>query len=293
LIHPKLTKLFPKVLAWAVVFSIGSFAVLAQDSSTAAVPAPGKTDSTDLPDVPQPASGPALKPPPVSQESSSQPLAFAGQAPQGPVTVKEETLLRVLTTESINSKQTKDGASLTFTLCEDVLVGDELAIPRGATVRGVVLKSKKAGMLTGSPELTLKLTSLELGGRDYPLFTYRFAVKGTSKTRPTEVKAIRGAYSGAIVGSFVSGISSKGVVSANDTNRAVSMTAGAALGAGVGTAVSAATPGPGIWIPSEAQVDFFLAAPVTVVPVSAREAARLGQGLPSGGPVLYLRGETP
>jgi hypothetical protein len=40
-------------------------------------------------------------------------------------------------------------------------------------------------------------------------------------------------------------------------------------------------------------VDFYLAAPVTVTPVSAKEAARLAQGLHSGGPNLYLRGDTP
>jgi len=243
--------------------------------------------------VPQPAQSPALKPAPVGQEAPSQSPAAVRQAPQSLVTVKEETLFRVLTAEPINSKQAKDGEPLRFTLGEDILVGDVVAIPRGATVRGVVIKSKKAGMLTGSPELTLKLTSLELDGREYPIFTYRFAVKGTSKTRPTEVKAIRGAYVGAIVGSFVSGVSSKGVVTPDGTGRARSMATGAALGAGVGTAVSAATPSPGIWIPSESQVDFFLAAPVTVLPVSAKEAARLGQGLHSGGPVLYLRGETP
>jgi hypothetical protein len=66
-----------------------------------------------------------------------------------------------------------------------------------------------------------------------------------------------------------------------------------AIGAGVGTLVAAATPSPGIWIPSEAEVDFYLAAPVTVMPVSAKDAARLSQGLRAGGPHLYLRGEAP
>jgi hypothetical protein len=75
--------------------------------------------------------------------------------------------------------------------------------------------------------------------------------------------------------------------------RAASVGTDATIGAGVGTLVAAATPGPGIWIPSEAEVDFYLAAPVTVTPVSAKEAARLAQGLHSGGPNLYLRGDTP
>jgi len=224
---------------------------------------------------------------------ATQPPTQAQTAPKSPVTVLEDTLIRVLTNEPMSTNRARDGFPLLFTVSEDVIVGDVLAIPRGATVHGVVIKSKKSGVLTGSPELTLQLVSLDLGGRNYPLDSYQFKVKGASKTKPTETKAIRGAAVGAVVGSFVSGVSSKGVVAADGSNRAASMTAGAAIGAGVGTLVSAATPGPGIWIPSESQVDFYLAVPVTVTPVSAKEAARLSQGLHPGGPSLYLRGDTP
>jgi hypothetical protein len=65
---------------------------------------------------------------------------------------------------------------------------------------------------------------------------------------------------------------------------------GAAAGAGAGLAGSAASSGPGVWIPSEARVDFHLTAPLTVNPVSQQEAARLAQGLYPGGPQLYRRG---
>ena len=37
-------------------------------------------------------------------------------------------------------------------------------------------------------------------------------------------------------------------------------------------------------------MDFHLAAPITVQPVSQQEATRLAQGLNPGGPVLYRRG---
>jgi hypothetical protein len=210
----------------------------------------------------------------------------APEAPKPPVTILEDTLIRVQTIESVNSKKLKEGSSLLFMVNEGVLVGDVLAIPRGAMVRGRVIESKKAGRLTGSPELALQLTSLELGGRSYPLDSYQFKVIGTSKTRPTENKVIRGSYIGALVGAAT-------VSKTNGTGagRAAAVGADTALGAGVGTLVAAVTPGPGIWIPSEAEVDFYLAAPVTVTPVSAKEAARLSQGLRSGGPNLYLRGE--
>jgi hypothetical protein len=68
---------------------------------------------------------------------------------------------------------------------------------------------------------------------------------------------------------------------------------GAASGVAAGAAASAAMPGPEVWIPSEARVDFHLTAPLTVQPVSAQEAERLAQGLYQGGPVLRRRGYPP
>ena len=61
-------------------------------------------------------------------------------------------------------------------------------------------------------------------------------------------------------------------------------------GGGTGAAGSAASSGPGVWIPAEALVSFHLAAPVTVQPVTQQEAMRLAQGLYPGGPNLYRRG---
>jgi hypothetical protein len=232
-------------------------------------------------DVTPPAA--ALAPPPAPAQETSQP----------PVTVLEDTLIRVRTNEPLNSKRVKEGSPVRFMVSESVFVGDVLAIPLGATVHGVVIKSKQSGVLTGSPELELKLVSLNLGGRSYQLDSYHFNVKGASKTKPTETKALRGAEVGAVAGSLVGGVSSKGGVVRVRPGNLASMGTDAAIGAGVGTLVSAVTPGPGIWFPSESQVDFFLAAPVTVTPVSAKEAARMAQGLHPGGPTLYLRGDTP
>lgn len=235
---------------------------------------------------PAPATTPQTSAPAPEQKQSQ---AAAENTPKAPITVLEDTMIRVMTNDPVNSKRESEGMGLLFTVSEDVTVGDALAIPRGALVHGRVMKSKKSGVLTGCPELTLELVSMDLGGRSYPLYTYPFHVKGTSKTGPTETKAIRGAEVGAVAGSVLSGVSTKHMVTTDGSSRAASMATGAVLGAGVGTLVSAATPGPGIWIPSESQVDFYLAAPITVTPVSAKEAARLAQGLHPGGPALYVR----
>ena len=72
----------------------------------------------------------------------------------------------------------------------DVTVGGVLAIPRGATVHGVVTEVKQAGELKGSPELALKLTSLDLGGQNYPVDSGQFKVKGPGKGERTASKRL-------------------------------------------------------------------------------------------------------
>jgi len=161
----------------------------------------------------------------------------------------------------------------------DVAVGGVLAIPRGATVHGVVTEVKQAGDLGGSPMLALKLTSLDLGGQSYPLDSDQFKVKGPNKAGQTVGKAVSGAIIGTVIGCAVS--------------RGTGCAIGAAAGAGAGMAASAASPGPGVWIPAEALVTFHLNTPLTVTPVNAQEAARLAQGLYQGGPSLYRRGDYP
>ena len=201
------------------------------------------------------------------------------QTPIGQVTLAQGTLLQLRTNEPVNSKRAKDGEPVQFTVIQDVFVGNVLAIPRGAIAHGVVTEVKQAGDLKGSPVLGLKLTSLDMGGQDYPLDTDQFKVKGPGKGEYTAHNIIGGTMMGTIIGCIA--------------GRGIGCAAGAAGGALAGTAASAATPGPGVWIPAEAKVDFHLSKPLTVTPVSAREAARLAQGLYPGGPTLYRRSYGP
>jgi len=227
---------------------------------------------------------------PAESSTVPQPAPASGLSQTAGVTVFEDTLIRVRTLHALNSKAADSGAPVSFIVSEDVRVGGALAIPRGAIVRGSVVRAKKSGVLTGAPQLTLKLDSLEMGSRTYPLYTYQFRTIGTSKTGPTERKVALGAAAGAVVGA---GTTFQSTPESNGTARAVNIAAGTTLGAGVGTAVAAASPGPGILIPAEAEVDFYLAAPITVTRVSEKEAARLGEGRHPSEPSLYVRGETP
>jgi hypothetical protein len=188
-------------------------------------------------------------------------------------------MLQLRTSESLDNKRAKDGTPVQFTVIRDVAVGGALAIPKGATVHGVVTESKKAGDLGGSAELALKLTSLDLGGHSYDLDSDLFKVKGPNKTNQTVGNAVGGGILGTIIGCAV--------------GRGVGCAVGAGAGVAAGVGASAASSGPRAWIPAEALVTFHLNTPLTVDPVSAQEAARLAQGLYPGGPNLYRRGPYP
>jgi hypothetical protein len=210
--------------------------------------------------------------PAASATSSSAP--HPGSA-AGAVTIPDGTLLQVRTSEAVNSKWAQAGTQIQFDVIRDVSVNGVLAIPRGATVHGVVADTKKPGQLSGHSELALELASLDLGGQSYPLQSDLFKVKGPSEAG----RAVRNAFGSALLGALIGGFVDRG------TGAAI----GAVAGASAGTAITAATPGPDVWIPAESLVDFHLAAPLTVTPVSPAEAARLAQGLFPAGPYLHHR----
>ena len=237
---------------------------------------PQRSPGPDQAQAPYPPPQPRPQYAPMQPQAPAYPAPPAYEAPKGPVTVPVGTLLQVRTSEPVGTRNAKDGTPVQFTVIQDVAYGGVLAIPRGATVHGVVTESKKAGTLGGSPELALTLTSLDLGGQSYPIQSDQFKVKGPNKAGQTVGSALGGGMIGTIIGCAV--------------GRGVGCAVGAGVGVAAGTAASAASSGPGAWIPAEALVEFHLAAPVTVTPVSQQEAARLAQGLYPGGPSLYRRG---
>jgi hypothetical protein len=215
-------------------------------------------------------------PPYPPQQGYNRPPAPAYQPATGPVTIPAGTMLQLRTSEALASKRAKDGEAVQFTLISDVTFGGVLAIPKGATFHGVITEARKAGQLSGTPELALTLTSLDLGGQTYPLNTDEFRVKGPNKAGQTVGNAVGAGLVGTIIGCAV--------------GRGAGCAIGAGAGVAAGTAASAASSGPGVWIPAEALVSFHLKDPVTVNPVSEEEAARLAEGLYQGGPSLYQRG---
>lgn len=270
-----------------------SYAQPGADNSQPAPPQPNEAPNYSQP-APQPQAAPAYPqqgsaqpgyppPPPgyapgygYGQRQPYEPPAPSYNIPNGPITVAQGTVLQVRTTDTLDSKRAVAGQPLTFMVLNDVNVNGYLAIPRGATVHGVVTDVEQpSGRLAGSAMMGLKLVSLDLNGRSYPLSSDVFKVKGPNKAHRTVGNAIGGALLGAIIGGAAGGGGGAAI--------------GAAAGGTAGTAASAISPNSRAWIPAEALVVFHLNAPVTLDPVTQQEAARLSQGLYQGGPRLYQR----
>lgn len=197
-----------------------------------------------------------------------------GQQAGIPVTVPPDSILRIRINRGLDSNHIQIGAGFDGTVLTDVIAGGQVAIPRGATVSGVVIGAKKAGAFKGQGELSLQVNSLTLGGQVYPLNTEVWAENGRDKTAGTVGNTVGTSAFGALIGAIAGGGAGAAV--------------GAGVGAGVGLAGSAASPRGQIIIPPESVLTFRTAAPTTVKTVSEREMQRLsyqaGPQQPAGPP---------
>jgi len=112
--------------------------------------------------------------------------------------------------------------------------------------------TKEARGLSGSSELQLELTRIIIDGREFPVVSGDYTMKGKGRGGDT-AKKVGG---GAIVGAIIGGVAGGGT--------------GAAIGAGVGGAAGAGaeilTRGRAVRVPTETLLEFRLDQPVTVTP---------------------------
>jgi len=201
--------------------------------------------------------------------------AYAGQQAGEVVTIPAGALVRMRINQTLDSSRTKAGERFDGIVINDVVAGGAVAIPRGAAVQGVVVDAKKSGALAGRGELSLQLTQVMLGGKNYPIVSDVWAHNGADKTVQSVNNTVVGGAFGALIGAAAGG------------------GAGAAIGAGVGGALglgsSAASRAGQVFVPSEGLLTFHLTQPATVSTLSQAEMDRLGQGVPNSGPPQMQR----
>lgn len=222
----------------------------------------------------QQASGYGVPTYPQQGYAQPQPYPAGGYAPQGGqaaglnVMIPSGALLRVRINRGLDSNHIQPGTPFDGTVLSDVAAGGVIAVPRGASVQGVVVDAKKAGALKGEGELALQINSINLGGNAYPVVSDIWEQQGRDKT----VRTVNSALGLGVLGAIVGGVAGGGAGAA----------VGAGVGAGVGVAGSAASPGGRVIVPPEAVLTFHLSQPAPVRTVSEGEMQRLAYGAGPG-----------
>ena len=228
-----------------------------------APPAAGNTSSAPdapPPDAPQPpvvsqdvppqapASGPVLKRSSLAPTSPTQDPA----AQYGEVTIPAGQSLLVRMIDGVDSSKNHVGDVFHASLETDLYINNTLVARKGTDVYGRLANAQEAGHLSGSAELQLELMRIVVDGRDYPLVSSDYSLKGQGRGADTAKKVGGGAVFGAIIGAIAGG------------------GRGAAIGAGAGSAAGAGvqvfTRGQQVKVPSETLLEFRLQQPAMVTP---------------------------
>jgi hypothetical protein len=172
--------------------------------------------------------------------------------PGGDITIPAGQSLLVRMIDGVDSAKNHVGDVFHASLETDLYIGNSIAARKGTDVYGRLAEAKEAGHVSGSAELQLELTRIVIDGKDYPVVSSDYSLKGKGRGSDTAKKVGGGAVAGAIIGAIAGG------------------GRGAAIGAGVGSAagggVQVFTLGQQVKVPSETLLEFRLQQPATVTP---------------------------
>jgi hypothetical protein len=161
------------------------------------------------------------------------------------VNIPAGTTLAIRIDQRISVKTSRAGDTFTGEIVDPVLTGDNrVLVPKGALVGGVVDVSHRRGHFKGSSLLELRLTSLTMDGKQYPLVTRDTARSKKGKGRRSTALIGGGTGLGMLAGGLASG--------------GVGLVVGGLVGGGAGTAAAGLTGNRDINIPAETIVHFKL-----------------------------------
>jgi hypothetical protein len=178
--------------------------------------------------------------------------AAANTSAGGDVAIPAGETLLVRMIDGVDSAKNHVGDVFHASLETDLTIGNTVVARKGTDVYGRLAEAKEAGHMSGSSELQLELTRIVIDGKDYPVVSSDYSLKGKGRGSDTAKKVGGGAVAGAIIGAIAGGGK------------------GAAIGAGVGSAAGAGvqvlTRGQQVKVPSETLLEFRLQQPATVTP---------------------------
>ena len=234
-------------------------------TTTVQPPAPGQTaqavTTTVAPPVVVPANTPAVaggqpaaagQPAVAASQPATAPVAGAAPAIQpADVNVPAGTTLAIRVNQHISVKTSQVGDHFDGEVVEPVVgENNNVVIPKGTPVGGVIDAAHKRGHFKGASILQLRLTSLTLNGTRYPIATGDLT--RTKKGKGKRSAALIGGGTG--LGMLIGGVATGGT----------GLLIGGLAGAGAGTAVGGLTGNGDIDIPSESIVRFKLSNSLTL-----------------------------
>jgi hypothetical protein len=162
----------------------------------------------------------------------------------GPVDViPSGTAVNVRITHPIDADSSAPSMKFTAIVDDPVEVGGHIVIPRGAEATLEVVKVERSSNMKGQDRITLKMHSLDIARRVYPVATTYVEFKGASEGKKAAKKIIGGGAIGAGLGGLIGG------------------GGGAAVGALAGAGTGAAITGSGkehLSVPAETRMQFRL-----------------------------------
>jgi hypothetical protein len=195
-------------------------------------------------------------PPPAGapKPSESQPVVSAVPRDSpipAEVTIPAGTSLAVRVDQRISVKTSHAGDAFTGEIVEPITGSDgNLLVPKLSRVKGVVAAAHKRGHFKGASLLELRLTSMNIDGKEYAVETRNL----------TQTKKGKGKRSAA----FIGGGSGLGMLIGGLASGGTGLLIGGLAGGGAGTAVAGLTGNRDIDIPAESVVHFKLASDLVV-----------------------------
>lgn len=163
------------------------------------------------------------------------------------VTVPAGTRFVVALRQTVSTATAEPGQLISLTTREPIRLTEDLTLPAGLPMRGEVTHAEGGGRIAGAPELTIRFTEMEVGGKTYRIVADPFRVRGRNDALQSVAEIGGGAVAGGVIGA-IAGSAAKGAV----------------IGGLVGTGVAVATKGDQIVLPAGQRLRIRLAEPVTL-----------------------------
>ena len=167
-----------------------------------------------------------------------------------PLVIPAGTMITVRLGESLSSKTSQAGQEFSATVARPVTVDGKTVIHEGANARGTVVAAKSMGHFKGGAMLEVRLTSVDIEGKEHPIQTAAVERQLKGKGKRSGILIGGGAGAGALIGALAGG--GKGAA------------IGALAGGGAGTAGAAFTGNKEIVLPAESALSFKLTESLTV-----------------------------